>query len=441
MHTLAPLVRIASALLCLMVANASVAAAVEWRGNTEIASGRGERGPWQQNNSRYDYVDDPTVAIADDGNIAVAWVDQARKDVFFQKFSADGMKRSSNALNVSRTPSTFSWLPRIVLAPDAQNTIYLLWQEIIFSGGSHGGDILFVRSEDGGATFSPPVNLSNSIGGDGKGRINKDVWHNGSLDLAAGPKGVLVATWTEYDGQLWFTRSGDGGKTFLRPQQLAGGGNAKPVRGPSLALGPDSTIYLAWTTGEDNAADIHLMRSTDGGVSFNAPQIIAQTTGYSDAPKLAADRAGVVHLVYAESAAGPFDRYRIRHTRSADHGRTFAAPRELALPTGDAGAAFPSLALDGKGRLLVVWERYQGRQQRPHGLAFASSDDGGRSFTAAQAVPHSNDADGGTNGSHQGLLMKKLAMNDAGAIAIVNSSLKQNERSRVWLIRGRLPEH
>lgn len=438
MRMLRSLVRMASTLLCLIVANAAFATSVEWHGNAEIATGRGERGPWQQNNSRYDYVDDPTVAIDGDGTIAVAWVDQARKDVLFQKFSADGMKRSSNALDVSRSPATFSWLPRIVLAPDAQNIIYLLWQEIIFSGGSHGGDILFARSDDGGATFSPPVNLSDSVGGDGKGRINKDVWHNGSLDLIAGPKGVLVATWTEYDGQLWFTRSVDGGKTFLRPRQLAGGGTAKPVRGPSLALGSGGTIYLAWTTGEDNAADIHLMRSTDGGESFDAPQVVARTTGYSDAPKLAVDRAGVVHLVYAESAGGPFGRYRIRYTRSDDRGRTFAAPLELPMPAGDAGAAFPSIALDGKGRLLVMWERYQDRQQRPRGLAVVSSDDGGRSFAAAQIVPDSGDPGGGTNGSHQGLLMKKLAMNGAGAVAIVNSSLKQDERSRIWLTRGRL---
>ena len=34
--------------------------------------------------------------------------------------------------------------------------------------------------------------------------------------------------------------------------------------------------------------------------------------------------------------------------------------------------------------------------------------------------------------------MKKLAVNGAGAVAIVNSSLKQDERSRVWLMRGEL---
>jgi hypothetical protein len=34
--------------------------------------------------------------------------------------------------------------------------------------------------------------------------------------------------------------------------------------------------------------------------------------------------------------------------------------------------------------------------------------------------------------------MRKLAVGKQGAVAIVNSSLKQNDASRVWLTRGRL---
>lgn len=411
---------------------------LSWQGSLEIASGRGERGPWQQNDSRYDYVDDPAVAIDDQGEISVVWVEQARKDVFFQRLSAEGKRQLATPVNVSRSPATFSWLPRIIIAPDDQNTIFILWQEILFAGGAHGGDIVFARSTDGGRTFSSPRNLSQSVGGDGKGRINKEVWHNGSLDLVAGRDGALYAAWTEYGGQLWFVRSTDGGNTFSRPQHLAGGGNAKPVRAPSLALGPGRNIYLAWTTGEDDAADIHLMQSDDGGASFGELHVVARTNTYSDAPKLAVDRGGIIHLAHAESSGGPFGQYRVRYLQSPDGGRSFTAPREMALPAADTGAAFPSLAIDDKGRLLILWERYQSRQQRPRGLALVASQDGGRSFSEPLMVPESSDPEGGANGSHQGLLMEKLAMNSAGAVAIVNSSLKQDAASRVWLIRGKL---
>lgn len=42
----------------------------------------------------------------------------------------------------------------------------------------------------------------------------------------------------------------------------------------------------------------------------------------------------------------------------------------------------------------------------------------------------------GTNDSHQGLLMTKLAVNREGDRVIVNSRLEQRKQSRVWLIRG-----
>src|SRR3569623_2138207 len=167
---------LAAALLGSMCASpmlkAEPAALLAWRGVTDIAAGRGERGLWRQNDSRYDYVDDPAVAIDSRGQIALAWVDQGKKDVFFQRIDDSGKLLLPQPVNVSRSPATFSWLPRVSFAPDDARRVFLIWQEIIFTpGGSHGGEILFARSIDGGVSFSPPLNLSNSKGGDGKGRL------------------------------------------------------------------------------------------------------------------------------------------------------------------------------------------------------------------------------------------------------------------------------
>ncbi len=429
--------RLAVLFLILPLSTLAAQPAVLWQGSTEIAAGRGEKGPWRQNDSRYDYVDDPAVAMDDRGRTAVAWVEQARKDVLFQRFAADGTTRIGKPVNVSRSPATFSWLPRVAIAPDAQQHIFILWQEIIFSGASHGGEMFFARSEDGGASFSEPLNISNNVGGDGKGRINKDVWHNGSYDLVAGPDGVLYAAWTEYDGPLWFSRSTDGGKSFSRPQKVAGGGDAMPARGASLAAGKRRELYLAWTTGEDESADIHVAKSIDGGETFGGPVVAFKSKGYSDAPKLAVGGTGTVHLVFAESAGGPFERYHIRYARSLDGARSFEQPRDISSVAGK-GAAFPSLGIDTSGNVYVTWEIFSDRASRPRGLGMTVSLDGGRSFGAPQEVPGSTAPDGGGNGSYQGLLMKKLAVGDSGAVMVVNSSMQENVRSRVWLMRGRL---
>jgi hypothetical protein len=425
-------------LLVALLAMAGPAAPLAWLGSTEIATGRGEQGPWQQNESRYDYVDDPSVAIDSRGAMAVAWVDQSRKAVLLQRFGPDGAKLFDRPVDVSRQPRTFSWLPRLAFAPDAPDRLYVLWQEIIFSGGWHGGDILLARSDDGGRSFAAPLNLSTSKGGDGKGRITRDVWHNGSFDLAAGGGGAVHAAWTEYDGALWVSRSSDGGRNFSSPRRVADERSAHPARAPSLALAPQGVVYLAWTVGEDPGADIRVARSADGGISFGRPQVVAPSRNYSDAPKLAVDRAGVLHLVYAETAGGPFERSHIRYTRSTDGGRTFEPARDIStpLPASAVSAAFPSLGVDMAGNVCALWELYPQLGQPPRGLALAVSRDGGRSFSKSVVVPHSMDAAGGFNGSRQGLLMKKLAVGPAGTVAVVNSSFKPGSHSRVWLMRG-----
>ncbi|MFM0006827.1 sialidase family protein [Paraburkholderia dipogonis] len=421
-----------------VLAFAAAPSSVEWIGITEIAEGRGEKGAWRQNDSRYDYVDDATVAFDSADGVKVAWVDQKKKDVFHQSLSADGTAQG-RPVNVSRNPATFSWLPRMVVAPGDPGKIGLLWQEIIFSGGSHGGDILFARSTDGGASFSAPINLSNSRGGDGKGRLDRDTWSNGSLDLAMAPDGALLAAWTEYDGMLWLARSTDGGASFSRPVHVAGDGK-RPARGPSLATGPGQTVYLAWTVGADRSADISVAQSDDGGQTFGRPHVVGASPGHADAPRLAAGRTGTLHLVYAESEDGPSGRYYVRYAQSIAGVGKFGIPQVISQPQRHAGngAAYPAVAVDRQGTLHVAWELFQGASTRPLGLEFTVSRDDGHSFLPPQLVPGSQDERGGTNGSHQGLLGKKLAVGGDGRIAVVNTSMKLGGHSRVWLMLGRM---
>jgi hypothetical protein len=409
---------------------------VTWDERISVTIGDGYRGPWRMNESEYDYVDDPTVAITERGVVGVGWADQSRRDIFLRIYEPDGEGRFAVPVNVSGSPRTFSWLPRMLLTSGDASEVFLLWQEIVFSGGSHGGEIFFARSTDGGRTFGDPLNLSNSSAGDGKGRLTRRHWHNGSLDLAGGPEGQLYAAWTEYEGPLWFSRSADRGGSFSAPLRIAGG-NAKPARGPSLAVGAEGAIHLAWAVGEDEAADIHVATSVDQGRSFGEPRIVA-SDGHADAPKIAVDGRETVHLVYAESPAGPFGHHHIRHTRSHDGGRTFEEPREISRPRTErfGSAHFPALGVDGEDNLYVVWELFPHRGDHSQGLGFAHSSDGGRTFASPSVVPGSLDPALGVNGGQQGLLMRKLAVNGAGAVAVVNSTFARNEASHVWLFRG-----
>jgi hypothetical protein len=408
----------------LMLAVPVAAAPIDWQESVEVAAGAGERGPWRQNESRYAYVDDPAVAIDERGAVAAVWVDQGRKVVLFQRFSPQGAPLGQ-PVDVSRSPDIFSWLPRVALGADGE--VFVLWQEIIFSGGSHGGDILFARSRDGGETFSAPLNLSRSVGGAGKGRVDRDFWHNGSLDLAPAEDGMLYVAWTEYEGGLYLSRSQDRGASFSAPARIAGT-DREPARAPSLAAGTDGELYVAWTIGEDMAADIRVARSTDGGRSFDAPRLAERTVGYADAPKIALGADGTLHLVYSQSAAGPLELHHVRYARSADRGRSFTPGRDIS----GSGAGFPALGLDDAGNLYVLWERLPGPRMRPRGLGIVAGGEEG--FSPPAKVPGSEGA--GVNGGMQGLLMQKLAVNGAGQLVVANSTFVPDKASRVWLMRG-----
>ena len=415
---------------------AANAAGITWQDDpVEVATGEAFQGPWRMNDSDFRYVDAPSVALDDDGVASVVWVDQDAKDVYFQRYDADGEALLPDSVNISGSGDIFSWLPRVVTAADDPETVYVAWQEIIFSGGSHGGDILFARSTDGGETFSDPVNLSETEAGAGKGRLDRRRWDNGSLDLAEGPDGAIYVAWTEYEGALRLVRSEDGGEAFSDPVHVAGDDDA-PARGPSLGVA-QGRVHLVWTVGEDPAADIHHAVSEDGGASFREPELVGATDGHADAPQVGVDADGVLHLVYAESADGPWQPAEIRYARTnADD--AFGDSRVI----GESHAqeyhslGFPTVAV-ADGNVVVLWELFPAQGERSRGLGIIMADDGGDSFSEADVVPHTADPELGINGSLQGLLMRKLAVNDQGHIAVVNSSFLPEEKSRVRLIRGR----
>jgi hypothetical protein len=385
------------------------------------------------NQSEFFYVDDPTVAMLKDGTSGVAWVDNRRRDVLFRAFDADAGRPRSAPVNVSRSPNVFSWLPRVAMT--ANDRVYALWQEIVFSGGSHGGEAFFARSLDGGAHFEEPLNLSQSQAGVGKGRLTADRWDNGSLALAVDGRGTILTAFTEYEGALRFTRSTDGGASFAPPRQIAGS-HYGPARGPSLAAGAGEAIYLAWAVGDLPDANIHLAVSDDGGGSFGEPRVVHQTSGHSDAPSLVADNRGRVHLVYGESPSGPQGRREVVYTWAEAEGLTFTPGRIVSGELGtNEGAGFPSITVDEHDRLFILWEHYPDYDERPRGLGFILSTDGGDTFSAPVIVPGTTGPSRGFNGGLQGLLTHKLAAT-GGAVSIVGGWFQPNEQSLVRLVRG-----
>jgi hypothetical protein len=198
--------------------------------------------------------------------------------------------------------------------------------------------------------------------------------------------GNVYVLWAQYPGQsgnntLHFSRSTDHGETFSKPVRITQGLSEEQYA--DAAVGPDGTLYVTYRTiaHQSSTEDgIWLVRSTDGGESFSAPQLVAGITPFDstqfsgngsdtcgDGPfacpsgltfarfssqsAVVADATGV-HVVYsAEMANGQAKIF----VRNSPDGSSFPSPATTldAAPSGH--QFFPDIA-SGGGTIAVVFQ-------------------------------------------------------------------------------------
>ncbi|WP_435007729.1 sialidase family protein [Tundrisphaera lichenicola] len=140
-------------------------------------------------------------------------------------------------------------------------------------GKGRDGDILAWRSTDEGATWSGPTRL-NSVEGSGR---------EGLHAMASGPDGTLFCAWLDLRNQrteIFGARSTDGGLTW-EPDALVYQSPDRTVCQcchPSVAFGLDGTLLVMWRNQIQNARDLYLSRSDDGGRTFEAAQKLGRGT-------------------------------------------------------------------------------------------------------------------------------------------------------------------
>jgi hypothetical protein len=98
--------------------------------------------------------------------------------------------------------------------------------------------------------------------------------------------GNVYVLWAQYPGQsanntLHFSRSTDQGQTFSKPIRITQGLSEEQFA--DAAVGPDGTLYVTYRTisHQSSTADgIWLVRSSDAGESWSAPQLVASITPF-----------------------------------------------------------------------------------------------------------------------------------------------------------------
>lgn len=149
-----------------------------------------------------------------------------------------------------------------------------------------------------------------------------------------------------------YVRSDDGGETWSEPQvvfdaEAAGWAMADH---PTLAMDPAGTLHVAWVQGSQDGhfppQGIFYARSTDGGGTWSEQMVMAE--GTYDWPRITAPLPGQAHLLWNEITGGGG----WTHRWSADYGASWSTQQQV---RGFRDVPGPiGLTADGAGTLHLV---------------------------------------------------------------------------------------
>jgi hypothetical protein len=153
------------------------------------------------------------------------------------------------------------------------NNVYMM-ASVLPTGSSNGSDVMFVRSTDGGVTFSPPARVNDDP-------INHSKWHwFGTMSVA--PNGRIDSVWLDTrnaanntDSQLFYSYSTDGGMTWAPNVAVSSSFNPflgypnQSKLGDYLTIVSDNTggnvAYAATFNGEE---DVYYVRVAPAATTF-----------------------------------------------------------------------------------------------------------------------------------------------------------------------------
>ncbi|MGH8548688.1 MAG: redoxin domain-containing protein [Methylococcales bacterium] len=210
--------------------------------------------------------------------------------------------------------------------------------------------------------------------------------------------------------QLRLARSGDGGKSFIAPVDIATEAIEGAMGSPgmiNLFVAGNGDLYASWLDyreffsylitnkkepPKEHPLDTHLRvaRSSDGGLSFAASTLVTKPVCGCCGTKVAQGQGGPL---YASTRAawpelkGSVDAVRdMIVSASQDHGASWSKPVKVhddRFKISGCPDVAPGLSVDSKGRLHAAW--YTGTEGRP-GIYYAVSSDHGESFSEPLAL-------------------------------------------------------
>jgi hypothetical protein len=328
-------------------------------------------------------------------------------------FTIAALPARGAALQVSEAGRRAS-SPEIAIGPDG--AINLIWLDKGLTAdrpppkprkpGEHSHrsstDLYFSRSEDGGKTWSTPVQVNDEHG---------EIWgfSVSKPRIGVGPTGTIHVFYPAndyaetFDKQMVsarYRRSTDNGRTFSAPLTInsPAGSDKEDVLGEDLAatnsfgtmgIAPDGTIIVAWQNTDEMAdaadgADGFVAVSTDDGKSFEPEQPVLPNNDVCPCCQFTlafgADNTAYLGLrkIFADGRDSAV-------ARSTDGGKSFSVYGRTDFAKWDINGCPlkpTELAIAGDD---VYAAAYTGGEDPP-GLYFTVSRDGGATFSGSRSV-------------------------------------------------------
>jgi len=299
---------------------------------------------------------------------------------------------------IKNTPSFpgYGVLGDPVLAFDSLGNVYYT---TLYQNGSVYG-LAIVKSTNKGLNWSSPISMFSTT----VGLADKE-WI--TADQTAGPySNYLYAGWRQFGTSgMRFIRSSNGGNTWSSPITLAGDQGAYIAVGPNGSI-PGGSVYFACAMGGYIAVYRSTNGGqTFGAYVLATPYFIGPGTicygrytvknciRTDNFPRMAVDNSytstrGNVYVVYAANPNIGADKANIYLVRSTDYGVTWAAPVKVNDDNTTTDQWMPAISVDKSGRVFVSW--YDSRIDTASNIMTmlygAVSTNGGVSFAPNQPI-------------------------------------------------------
>ncbi|MHA2191958.1 MAG: sialidase family protein [Candidatus Thorarchaeota archaeon] len=195
----------------------------------------------------------------------------------------------SQNLLLSTEDDSYDHHVEVTMVISDNGTLFAGWKNSETHNGG-GARVSFVKSSDGGETWSYPYHMP--MFWQGVASRQSDPW-------MAWHDGVLYYAYLEFTdtglSQITVANSHDYGTSWDTIQSTFGTGFADKE---TIAVSNDGIVYVAYDDIADNNSTIRLTRSLDDGDSFQAVSIIAESDPGNVAPYLAVNTANNVYVVW-----------------------------------------------------------------------------------------------------------------------------------------------